>query len=63
MEQKVSISELQKLEFKQAFQEFDKVLSSCMRGIKYFELSLGRQRNYFHKGAFTSDEIHGPEPN
>ena len=25
MEQKVSISELQKLEFKQAFQEFDKV--------------------------------------
>ena len=33
MEQKVSISELQKLEFKQAFQEFDKVLSSCMRGI------------------------------
>ena len=31
MEQKVSISELQKLEFKQAFQEFDKVCHLNMR--------------------------------
>ena len=70
MDQRVSISELQKLEFKQAFEEFDKVRKnwdsiylSNHNILENNDINLGWKWHNINQGIITSHEINGSESN